>query len=249
MRECLSVEYLEFFSAQHSLESGDVPLMTRPLAGMVEKKAPSLSDQWKDHTNILELTQKVLQSMNEDPVFYGNKISLICDDLAAGEKMPMSVVVAYLVYFSTPVFIHVLYSILASFIESTVSHVIDVYVRRVGLGAEVEVRTNTLPGVTKDLNEVTDLTLVSVFAEYSEPMMAFAASLAETNALNPAVTYSGGDGILSVFLRIGVNEENEGNFHYRDPYENLEAILGEANAIYQSVLMKWSESLYKEKQG
>ena len=96
---------------------------------------------------------------------------------------------------------------------------------------------------------LTDLTLVSVFAEYSEPMMAFAASLAETNALNPAVTYSGGDGILSVFLRIGVNEENEGNFHYRDPYENLEAILGEANAIYQSVLMKWSESLYKEKQG
>lgn len=248
LKECLAAKYIHFFSANSRLSENEIPLVVHPPVGFVKEKAPSIADLRTTHTNILELTQKILCVIEEDPVFFGNKFTVFCEDLQTGEEMSMKLAAAYMIGFSPAAYIHVMYAVLAALMEATVSHVIEFSVRRAGFGVEIELRTRSVPMLTGDSVDVTDLNELSAYAEYSEPMIAFAEALAESNSFNPLVRYFSEDGCLSVLFRIGTEKESEGEFHYRDPYENLSAILGEASEMYRSLSIRFSDSLHKEKQ-
>lgn len=240
----LSPSYLRFFSTISGVGTSDKLLFSAD-SEMIKEYAPTLTDMRTEHTNILELTEKTLQSIRADAVFYGNRITL-----DSPEGLPQRDAEGdYTLCFSTAAYVHVLYALCAALIEATVSHRITASVLRSDLGVEIEIRTTTNPMLEKRMENVTDLTCVAAFADYSENLMAFAGIVAEINSFHPCVSYSPEDGALSVTLCIDRGDSLEGEFRYREPYRDLTVMVKEASRLWNLLTWKDTPLLDEEEQG
>lgn len=244
LNELLSPSYLWFFPTISGVSISDKLLFSAD-SELIKENAPTLTDMRTEHTNILELTEKTLQSIRGDAIFYGNKITMVSPEVLPQRDTGED----YTLCFSTAAYVHVFYALCTALIEATVSHRITVSVIKSDFGVEIEIRTTTNPMLEKRMENVTDLTCIAAFAEYSENLMAFAGIVAEINSFHPCVSYSPEDGALSVTLSIGRGDSLEGEFRYREPYRDLTVMVKEASRLWNLLTWRDTPLLDEEEQG
>ncbi len=228
LNECLSPTYLRFFPALVSEADENSPLIS-PMLGFLRGKVQTVPELIEEHTNVPELTERILQAVREDPMFFGNSFSLISDfsfsDCGRDAELD------YVLRFSSSAFVQVLYALFSALIEATVTHEIAVRVVQSDFGVKVGIETQIGSYRMNEIKGVTDLNFVSAFAEYSEALMALSEYISESNSFRPSVSYSSAQGVLSVSLSIAAHIRSEGEFRYRKPYEDLSELLKEASRL------------------
>lgn len=228
--EFLSPIYLRFLPTV--LQIGAEPdSVLSPAAALILDKAPSLKDSEKNDTDFLELTERILSCISADSVFYGNKITLIHTDSPVDAEQNRKS--SFLIKFSTPAYTHILYALLAVMTAATRSHEIFLNITKSGFGAMIDIKTDSAGAKSKALRGVTDLTCLAPFAAHCENLLAFAEYVAVEHDFKPSADFDPDTSELSITLCIAVDTYSEGEFRYREPYKDLDAILLEASGLYQ----------------
>lgn len=228
-QEFLSPLYLRFLPTVTRLDSEKRSVFS-PAGTLVFDKAPYLMNGELENTDILELTERILEIISSDPVFYGNEISLEHENPDNG--MNDALASSFIVEFSTSAYIHIFYSLLAVFSSVSHSHKISLKISKAGFGAILELKTDTTADCAV-VNGATDLLAAASFAKQYENLLAFAEYVAVANEYEPSVHFNPDASELSVSLGISVDFWSEGEFRYREPYDELREIVLEASGMYR----------------
>jgi len=229
--------YQRFIRASQAL-NGETDTVLTPAAALIDDKAPSLFYSEESITDIQELTEKILRYLSEDPVFAGNRLTLI----EQGERDPYR----YLIRFSSPAYTHLLYALLATVISLSRSHEIFISLNDAGSGIGIDIRTDTGIPCPEPLSHAVNLTAIAALVPHCDVMLAFADMLAAGNGFVPSVSLDPGSASFSVSLLVGSDSGLDSDFHYRDPYASLSSVLLEAAGLWH--LFTSSVSFDEQKQ-
>jgi len=233
MNEYTARVYERFFSAYDRLDEEDIPVFS-PECKVFRKMAPGLVEFHEDISDPYLVTEQVIHGFLQNPFFYGNRITFQRSEEGADRDNRTYI-------FNERTFVHVLMNLLAGIVESTVTHEVHVLARSLPSGVEIEIKTKSEPYAAEDMTFVSDLTNISFFAEYMQPVICLTESAAEVCRLRPSLSYDSEDGSLSVFVRCESFLPSEGEFRYRDKTDSVHTAIEEAECIYQFVTDTFAE--------
>ncbi len=183
----------------------------------------------EEHTDVKELTERILSFVREDPLFYGNRFHLTEADSFGKEGEDGKDVPVF--RFSSADFAKVLYALFGAMMEATVSHEFDVRVETCRSVVSIGIETMADNGGAGALHEVTDLGSLSPFARTSGVLTALAEYLSAANGFGTGVSFSEDSGVLAVRLSLTAESRSEGDFRYRPLYGDLAGIVREAARV------------------